>query len=86
MLKISLVGVFMLNDSLNLYYSSPAKEWVEALPLGNGTIGAMVFGKTNTEKICMSCHYEYSYKEQETFNKDGKCYYCKRQILRLPIN
>ena len=44
----------MLNDSLNLYYSSPAKEWVEALPLGNGSIGAMVFGKTNTEKICMN--------------------------------
>ena len=36
MLKISLVGVFMLNDSLNLYYSSPAKEYVE---LYAGVIG-----------------------------------------------
>ena len=44
----------MLNDSLNLFYSSSAKEWVEALPLGNGSLGAMIYGKTNTEKICMN--------------------------------
>ncbi len=44
----------MLNDSLNLYYSAAAKEWVEALPLGNGSLGAMIYGKTNTEKICMN--------------------------------
>lgn len=39
----------MLNDSLNLYYKSPAKNWLEALPLGNGSLGAMVFGKTDVE-------------------------------------
>lgn len=44
----------MLNDSLNLYYTSPAKAWVEALPLGNGALGAMVFGKTDREKIQMN--------------------------------
>ncbi len=29
---------------LNLWYRSPAKEWYEALPLGNGRLGAMIFG------------------------------------------
>ena len=29
---------------MELVYSSPAKEWVEALPLGNGRLGAMVYG------------------------------------------
>ena len=37
-----------------LWYDSAAKNWLEALPLGNGTIGAMVFGGVqndeNTEK------------------------------------
>ena len=36
---------------LKLWYKQPAKEWTEALPVGNGRIGAMVFGKTDTERI-----------------------------------
>ena len=35
----------------NLWYKQPAKEWVEALPLGNGRIGAMVFGGVEDELI-----------------------------------
>jgi alpha-L-fucosidase 2 len=31
-------------DNLKLWYTSPASEWVEALPIGNGRLGAMVFG------------------------------------------
>lgn len=31
-------------DELKLWYNSPASIWEEALPLGNGRIGAMVFG------------------------------------------
>ncbi|HSX53737.1 MAG TPA: glycoside hydrolase family 95 protein, partial [Sphingomonas sp.] len=34
-----------------LWYTAPAKEWVEALPVGNGRIGAMVFGGTATEQL-----------------------------------
>lgn len=36
-------------DSLKLWYDSPAKAWEEALPLGNGRIGAMVFGNPHNE-------------------------------------
>lgn len=32
-----------------LWYTGPAKDWNEALPLGNGRMGAMVFGDTATE-------------------------------------
>ena len=28
---------------MRLWYDRPAEEWVEALPLGNGRIGAMLF-------------------------------------------
>ncbi len=34
----------MSTSSLKLIYANPAKEWVEALPLGNGSLGAMHFG------------------------------------------
>jgi alpha-L-fucosidase 2 len=31
-------------DPLRLWYSAPAKQWVDALPIGNGSLGAMVYG------------------------------------------
>ena len=34
-----------------LRYQSPADFWEQALPLGNGRIGAMVFGGTDQERI-----------------------------------
>jgi len=37
--------------ALKLWYQQPAKEWTEALPVGNGRLGAMVFGGTGTERI-----------------------------------
>ena len=34
-----------------LFYKAPAKQWVEALPLGNGRLGAMVYGGVSQEQI-----------------------------------
>ena len=34
-----------------LWYGRPASEWVEALPVGNGRLGAMVFGGVDVERI-----------------------------------
>ncbi len=34
-----------------LWYNKPATVWTEALPLGNGRLGTMVFGKVNEELI-----------------------------------
>jgi alpha-L-fucosidase 2 len=36
---------------LALWYPRPAREWVEALPVGNGRLGAMIFGGTAAERI-----------------------------------
>ena len=36
---------------LRLWYKSPAVQWTEALPVGNGRLGAMVFGGVNKERI-----------------------------------
>lgn len=39
------------NPDLQLWYSSPADAWVEALPVGNGRLGAMVFGGVTQERL-----------------------------------
>lgn len=39
------------DESLKLWYRQPATEWVEALPIGNGRLGAMIFGGTSEERL-----------------------------------
>lgn len=36
---------------LQLWYQQPARQWIEALPVGNGRLGAMVFGHPTHERI-----------------------------------
>ena len=31
-------------ERLKLWYKQPAAQWTDALPIGNGRMGAMVFG------------------------------------------
>ena len=40
--------------SLKLWYRHPAQAWLEALPVGNGRLGAMVFGGTATERLALN--------------------------------
>ena len=39
------------NPSTLSWYNSPAKKWEDALPVGNGRLGAMVFGRNGEERI-----------------------------------
>ena len=38
-------------SALKLWYNQPAGKWTEALPVGNGRLGAMAFGGTTAERI-----------------------------------
>ena len=38
-------------SDLKLWYRHPAAAWIEALPVGNGRLGAMVFGGTHEERL-----------------------------------
>ena len=38
----------------DLWYKQPAEQWLQALPVGNGFLGGMVFGGTQTERIALS--------------------------------
>lgn len=57
--KIALIlGIFLIStDSLShaqdlkLWYKQPSKQWEDALPVGNGSLAAMVFGGVESERI-----------------------------------
>lgn len=40
-----------MEHALTLWYEKPAEKWVEALPIGNGRLGAMIFGEPKTEHL-----------------------------------
>jgi alpha-L-fucosidase 2 len=44
-------SVFAQQKKLVLWYNQPAKDWNEALPIGNGRLGAMIFGRPGEELI-----------------------------------
>lgn len=37
-----------------LWYRQPAERWLEALPVGNGRLGAMVFGGATEERLALN--------------------------------
>lgn len=50
LLFCSIYGAISLKaQPLKLWYKQPARNWNEALPVGNGRLGVMIFGKTNEE-------------------------------------
>src|SRR5438309_503512 len=52
-LMLSMCATFVgaAPNDLRIWYSKPAAAWDEALPIGSGRLGAMVFGGTESERI-----------------------------------
>jgi len=57
---------------LKLWYNRPAVQWVEALPLGNGRLGAMVFGNPSQEKIQLNEITVWAGQPNRNDNADAK--------------
>jgi alpha-L-fucosidase 2 len=56
-LSLICVSAFCGNDFKNdmmMWYRQPGKEWLDGMPIGNGYMGAMVFGGTGTERIALN--------------------------------
>ena len=48
---LSLVCSAIAAQQHRMWYAKPASHWLEALPVGNSHLGAMIYGGTNTEEI-----------------------------------
>lgn len=57
-LMIGIIGITHTlkaeNQPLRLWYNQPASEWMKSLPVGNGRLGAMVFGGIQKETIALN--------------------------------
>jgi alpha-L-fucosidase 2 len=46
--------MLVMSNNLLLWYKQPAAAWTEALPIGNGRLGGMVFGGVERERIALN--------------------------------
>ena len=65
------IGAKAFNPSTLMWYSSPAQKWEDALPVGNGRLGAMVFGKNGEERIQLNEETYWSGGPYSTVVKGG---------------
>src|SRR5674476_382562 len=69
----SILNVTAQTESLlKLWYIHPAKQWVEALPLGNGRLGAMVYGDPSKEVIQLNENTVWAGQPNRNDNPDAK--------------
>lgn len=87
-------------SSLKLWYESPADatvadspngwqddaEWLKGLPLGNGSLGAVVFGDVAMERIQLNEETMWSGSPQDCDNPDGLSIWIKSDSCFLRVN
>lgn len=61
-----------LSSDLILWYDKPAEAWTDALPVGNGRLGAMVFGGIDEERIQLNEDTLWSGCPKDWNNPDAK--------------
>jgi alpha-L-fucosidase 2 len=57
---------------LKLWYNQPASQWVEALPVGNGRLGAMIFGNPAQEVIQLNENTIWAGQPHRNDNPDAR--------------
>ena len=70
-----------VEDKYVLKYNQPASHWYEALPVGNGRLGAMVFGDFNNERIQLNEESLWAGSSFDRNNPNSKKYLKKIQSL-----
>ena len=69
------------DSQLKLWYDEPAEKWVEALPIGNGRLGAMVYGDPKEEVIQLNENTVWAGGPNRNDNPEAKEYLPKVQKL-----
>src|SRR5690606_32057819 len=72
-LLVCLTGIgYAQNSQLKLWYEQPSGEvWTDALPIGNGRLGAMVYGNVEQELIRLNEHTVWSGGPNRNDNPDA---------------
>jgi hypothetical protein len=60
------IGNANRKTSQSLWYLQPAEKWSQALPVGNGRLGAMVFGGVDTERLALNEESVWSGRPTQT--------------------
>ncbi len=58
-----------------LWYRQPGEKWLDALPLGNGHLGAMVFGRVQEERIALNEGTFWSGRPHDYANPGALAYF-----------
>ncbi|MDE5585155.1 MAG: glycoside hydrolase family 95 protein, partial [Muribaculaceae bacterium] len=68
-----IIDIFSIKGAqdLTLWYSTPAEAWVEALPIGNSRMGAMIFGGVNRERIQLNDETFWAGSPHNNNNPEG---------------
>ncbi len=66
-----------------LWYEQPAQTWLEALPIGNGKLGAMVHGSTEKEKLQLNEESLWGGCPEDPIPENAKEHFEKFQKLNL---
>ncbi len=75
-----LISLFTIHYSLyaqqdlKLWYNQPAQKWTDALPIGNGNLGAMIYGGIDEEHLQFNESTLWSGKPREYARKDAYKY------------
>src|SRR5260370_14277320 len=75
------------SNDLTLWYEKPATQWIDALPIGNGRLGAMVFGggedgAFNKELLQFNEDTLWSGQPRDGNNRDAKNHIA---AIRAPV-
>ena len=62
-------------DEMLLWYRQPGQRWLEGLPLGNGIMGAMVFGGVAQERIALNEGTFWSGRPHDYDNPEAHKYF-----------
>ena len=74
MMSLALVALSATAQQHFLWYVKPATHWLEALPIGNSHLGAMVYGKTDVEEIQLNEETFWSGSPHENNSKESLQY------------
>ena len=70
-------NIVTMAKSHQLWYDRPAQTWTQALPIGNGTMGGMVFGTPAVERIQLNEETIWAGQPNNVINPNARLH-CRR--------